>query len=430
MKLKELSEKSKRHLTIFVIVLSLISIAANFKYRKMYNTTAERTVMRTDSEGYYQYLPHFFIFDWDRMDKMHWAKQYGEGKTLNIYTCGVAIMQTPFFLITHATSYFFELDTEGYSPQYFLSVFFASLFYVLLGLLLLYKFLRRFINHNSALWSIILLFFATNLFYYTTIAPGMSHAYSFSLVAIFIYFTPIFYEKPNFRNLLFVAFPLALATLIRPTNLLIAIFLFLYGIHNWSDFKERFNFWLKRWYFLVVMLLAGILMFVPQMLYWHAVTGKYIFYSYQDEGTFPYWLSPQIYTVLIGPRNGWLLYTPLMIFSVSGLIYLVYKRKLSALAISIIMVLIIYINSSWWRPTFSGAAGYRALIGYLPFMAIPLGFVIHKINSRNNLILKTVLISIFLLFIVYNIRFSYIYNSGVWWNEEWTWYNFERLIKF
>jgi len=429
MKRKGTVSKARKQLIRFVILFTLLGMLANMAYRQAYHVTAEKTVMRTDSEGYYQYLPHFFIMDWDRMDKMHWAKQYGEGKTLNIYTCGVAYMQLPFFLAAHGLSYFFEQDTSGYAPFYFLSVFFASLFYVLLGLIFIYKFLLRFFTHQTALWTIVLLFFATNLFYYTTIAPGMSHAYSFSLFGMFIYFVPVFYEKPSLKNLFCLAIPLAVATLIRPTNLLLSLFLFLYDVFGWKDLKSRFGFWFRRWYYLLVMLAIGILAWVPQMVYWHAVTGKYIFYSYQDEGTFPYLLSPKIFTVLIGPRNGWLIYTPLMILAVGSLLVLSVKKKLSSWAITLIMVMIIYINSSWWRPTFSGAAGYRALIEYLPFMAVPFAWFFEKAYAKKKA-LKIGLTSVFVIFIIYNILFSYKYSSWLWWNTDWQWSYFLRLVKF
>ncbi len=428
MRKKEVADVAKKQLKRFVVIVALAGMVANLTYRKTNHIGSDRLVLRTDSEGYYQYLPHFFIQDWDRMDKMHWAIDYN-GKMLNVYTCGVAIMQMPFFLMAHVISYFADLETTGNTQVYYLSIFFASLFYVLIGLLLLYQFLRRFINHKSALWSVVLLFFATNLFYYTNLTSGMAHAYSFCLVATLVYFTPRFYENTGVKNLLYVAFPLGLATLLRPTNLLIVIFFFLYEVSTWEAFKKRLLFWLKHWYYLLIMLLVGLLVFVPQMLYWHHITGKYIFYSYVGGG-FPYWKNPQIFTVLLGPRNGWFVYTPLMLFSVSGLVYLLYKRKFSALAITIIMVLIIYINSSWWCPTFSGAAGYRALIGYLPFMALPLGYVIHQNELKKNKMLWRAMISVFCLFIVYNILFSYKYSPWLWWNTDWQWSYLLRLFKF
>lgn len=424
-----LEQTAIRQLRAFIIIYMILGTFANVTFRTVNKTTADKTIMRTDSEGYYQYLPHFFILDWAQMDKMHWTVKYENGKNLNVYTCGVAIMQSPFFLAAHAISYFFELERTGYTSVYFLSLFYASLFYVLLGLLFLYKFLRRFFNHKAAFSSIILIFFATNLFYYTIIAPGMSHAYSFSLVAFFIFAVPVFYENPTFKNILLVAFPLALATLIRPTNLLVVFFLFLYDTYDVGALRTRIRFWLTRWYFLFILLVVGVVVVSPQMLYWHFITGKYIFYSYQDGGTFPYWLSPKIFTVLFGPRNGWYLYTPLMIFATIGLIYLAKKKQLSSWAIALILVAIIYINSSWWRPTFSGAAGYRALIEYLPFMAIPLSYFSDKIFNKRKLFVRLYW-GVLVFFVIYNVLFAYKYSPWHWWNTEWQWSYFLKLVKF
>ena len=419
----------KSQLKWFVIIFCILGFVANDVYRHDKNTTAEKTLMRNDSEGYYQYLPHFFIKDWNEMDKMHWAKRYDDGKTLNVYTCGVAIMQTPFFLAAHAFSYFFGLEMTGYTPIYFTFVFFASLFYSLLGLLFIYKCLRNLVSHKAALWTIILTYFATNLLYYTAIIPGFSHAYSFSAIAVFIYFVPEFYKKPGVKYLLLLALPLALATLIRPTNIFIAFYLFLYDVYSFKDLKYRINYWLKSWYYLLVLLIIGFIMYVPQMLYWHTVTGDWIVYSYMDE-RFTNFLSPKIFTVLFGPRNGWFIYTPLMIFSALSLIYLAYKRQLSSWAIIFVLILIIYMNGSWWRPTFSSAAGYRALIEYLPFMAIPFAWFFENIYLKKNTIIKYALSFTFGFFVVFNILFMYKYNAHIWWNEPWEWSNFLMLVRF
>jgi hypothetical protein len=34
------------------------------------------------------------------------------------------------------------------------------------------------------------------------------------------------------------------------------------------------------------------------------------------------------------------------------------------------------------------------------------------------------------LFVVYNLLFSYKYNPHIWWNLEWEWSNFLRLVEF
>ncbi len=411
------------------ILFIIIGLACNVTYRHYSGFKTRSFVMSSDMEGYYQYLPYVLLKPKEEIKTMRWAKEYEDGKKLNVFTCGVAIMQLPFFLAAHGISKYLDLEATGYGPVYFSSVFIATLFYVLFGLIFLYFALLRYFKPKLAFWIVVLIFYATNLFYYTTISPGMSHAYSFSLIAMYLYFVPLFYEKPNLKNTILMAFPLALATLIRPTTIIITIYFLLYNITQFSELKERVQFLLRKWYFVILILVIAIVVFIPQMLYWHAVTGKFFYYSYQEEG-FTNILSPHIKTVLIGARNGWFIYTPLMFFAFVSLVYLTFKKKLNSIPTLLILIIIVYLNGSWWRPTFSSATGYRALIGYLPFMAIPLGYLIQRVNARENKILKYILIFVFILFIVYNIRFSYIYNSGVWWNEEWTWYNFERLIKF
>lgn len=411
------------------ILFYLLGLLANVTYKYFGNVPAERYVMGSDMEGYYQYLPHVFIKDIESIKKMHWAGMYENGNTLSFFTCGVAIMEAPFFLIAHGASYYFDLDTSGYAPVYFTSVFFAALFYVLIGLIFLYKALLRYFERKYAFWTTALVFYATNLFYYTIISPGMSHAYSFSLICAFIYFVPVFYDRPTVKNTLKLIFPLALAVLIRPTNLLVGLYFVLFDISSFKQLGDRLLFYAKKWYLFVIMVIATLVVFTPQMLYWHYVTGKYIIYSYQNSG-FTNLLSPYIATVLIGARNGLFIYTPLMFVATIGLLYLAYKKKMSAIGIVLIMIIIVYLDASWCVPTFSGAAGYRALIEFYPLLALPLAFVVQHVMAGNRKYLKIGFETLLIFFVVYNVLFTYKYSNWLWWNTDWHWSYLLRLIKF
>ena len=155
------------------------------------------------------------------------------------------------------------------------------------------------------------------------------------------------------------------------------------------------------------------------------MTGKWFIYSYQKEG-FDNALHPQIRTVLIGARNGWYLYTPLMLVATVGLFYLAWTKKYSGAALFLVMLLIVYINSSWWLPTFSSAVGYRTLVEWIAFMAIPLAYLIENTWKRRNW--RIALHSLFAFFVVYNLLFSYRYDNYLWWNTDWDWANFLRLV--
>lgn len=420
----KLSKLAKLSVLFIVLVIS-----ANVTFRVFEGMKTRNFVMSSDMEGYYQYLPYVLLKDREEISQMRWAKPYGEDKKLNAFTCGVAIMQLPFFLVAHGVTKYLELEPTGYGPVYFTSVFIATIFYVLAGLIFLYYWLMRFFKPKIAGWVTGLVFVATNLFYYTAISPGMSHAYSFSLVAMYLYFVPRFYEQTTFKNTLLTAFPIALLTLIRPTSLVLALYFVLYDVTSFSALKERIVFFVRKWNYMVLFPIVGFIVFIPQMLYWHEVTGSYFFYSYQEEG-FTNILSPKIFTVLLGPRNGWFIYTPLMLVAFITLLYLVYRKKLNSIPTLIVLVIIIYLNGSWWRPTFSSAAGYRALIEYIPLMAVPLGFFIEKVSERDNKRLKQLMIAVFALFVIYNILFAFKYSPWLWWNTDWQWSHFLRLIKF
>ncbi len=428
MKIRNRTLKVSR-ITQIALIFALAGLLSSVAHRNIKTVNVRHFVMGSDMQGYYQYLPTFFLHDWNDFERLPYAKPYEDGKTLNVYTCGVAIMQAPFFLAAHVTALFFQIDTQkGYSNIHFSFVFIAALFYGTLGFVFVYKILKRLFPERESLVTAALLFFGTNLYYYTIFSPGMSHVYSFALIAMYVYYVPIFYKNPGFTSTLKLILPLALATLIRPTNLIAGLYFIFYGVGGWKDCKERFKFLAARWKYILMMLLVGIIVFVPQMAYWYKVTGNIFVYSYQSEG-FPYIMSPRIITVLFGARNGWYLYTPLMFVASLSLIYLAVKRQLDGVVILFIMAIIIYINGSWWAPTFSAAVGYRALIEFLPFMAIHLAFFIRWVYNSGYKLLKTSTTILLLFFVVYNILFSFKYNTWQWWDSPWDWNNILHIFR-
>ena len=408
----------------------LAGLVINYIYRQVFHSIPiEKMILGSDMEGYYQYLAHFFIKDWELFDRMPWTIGYGEGKALSVFTCGVAILWTPFFLIAHFASIFLGLEANGYTHLYFGMVLVAGIVYTYIGLVFLYLFLRDFFNHRVSLITVVLIFLATNVFFYSILlGAGMSHVYSFAMVSAYLYFSNRFIKTPSLKYLILLGVPFALAVLIRPTNIISGLYLFLFGVYNAASFSERWRFWISNYKSVLILLLIGFIVFIPQMAYWHAVTGKFLVYSYQNYG-FPYWTSPKIGVVLFGKYNGWFTYTPLMLLAVTGLIFQVIKRQMNSWAVLLIIVLCIYVNGSWWWPTFGAAVGQRAMIDYLPFMAAPLALGVQKSHdfSENTRVVIGILI---LIFIFYNIQFGFRYDAGQWWDTPMSWSKFFDVLKF
>ena len=234
-------------------IFLMVGLVINYIYRMIFHQTPiDKIILGSDMEGYYQYLAHFFIKDWALFDRMPWTIGYGEGKTLSVFTCGLAILWSPFFLIAHLISIFLGLDSDGYSNLYFGFILIAGIFYTYIGLVFIYKFLREFFEQKISLLTTALFFLATNVFFYSVLlGAGMSHIYSFSMIAIYLYYCNQFSKESSFKNLLFLGVPFALAVLIRPTNIISGLYLFLYGVNNLATLKERITFWIKNYWAII-----------------------------------------------------------------------------------------------------------------------------------------------------------------------------------
>lgn len=412
-------------------LLFLVSgLIVNYLFRQVFHhIPVDKIILGSDPTGYYQYLPTFFLQDWDKFNYLPWAISYGETKWLSVFTCGLAILWSPFFLIAHFLTLFFGLQADGWANLYYGFMVIAALFYVYAGLVFLYKFLREYFEHKTALYTTILMFIATNVFYYTMImGAGMSHAYSFSLICMYLYYVHRFFISPKLKFLILLSLPLCLAVLIRPTNIISALLLILYGVNNFRALRERLLFWIKNYYYVLLIFLIGFVVFIPQMLYWHTVTGKYIYYSYQEFG-FSNWLTPKFGVVLFGKFNGWLTYTPVVLFALYGLFRLIRKRELHSIAILVVLVCAVYINASWWVPTFSSALGQRAMIDFMPFIAIPLAWTFNRIDNESRSC-RTVFMVLIGLIIFYNVQFSFRYDPVIWWTPPFSWDKFFNYLWF
>ncbi len=408
----------------------LAGLIVNYLYRMVvHSTPIDKIILGSDMEGYYQYLAHFFIKDWELFSRMPWAIGYGEGKTLSVFTCGVAILWTPFFLIAHLASIFLGLEANGYTHLYFGMVLVAGIVYTYIGLVFLYRFLREFFDHRVSLITTSLFFLATNVFFYSVLlGAGMSHVYSFTMISVYLFYSNKFVKQPTLNNLILLGVPFALAVLIRPTNIISGLYLFLFGIYNSETFKERLAFWIKNYRSILVLLLIGFIVFIPQMAYWHYVTGKFLVYSYQDYG-FPFWNMPKIGVVLFGKYNGWFTYTPIMLFAVAGLFVMIKNKQQNSWAVLLILILCIYVNGSWWFPTFGAAVGQRAMIDYLPYMAAPLALMMNKVFNFPKPV-KVLVSLVVLVIIFYNIQFAFRYDPGQWWDTPMSWGKFWNVLKF
>ncbi|PHN00958.1 hypothetical protein [Flavilitoribacter nigricans] len=400
-------------------IVYTIAFAFNFRKRSL------DAVIWSDAEGYYMYLPAVFIYDgFEDIPVRTGAAEFrpypGTDKIFDKYTCGVAMMQLPFFLAAHAVAVATpDYPPDGHSPPYVISLLLAGLCHGFLGIFLLRTNLRVHFKGITPDIVALSLLLGTNLLHYIAREPGMSHVYSFVLFNLFIWLTDRYYRTQGSWPLAWgLAATLGWIVLIRPTNLLLALFFFFYTTDGRLDIRERLQFLWERFAQLWLFPLLGLLWFVPQMLYWKYATGSFLVDSYQEEG-FIYWNDPKLWEVLFSIKNGWLLFSPLLALALIGLLAGAIRGIHNSRLILIIWILCWYAFSSWSSWWFGGAFGHRAFVEFYALLAFPLALVVQWILSLRQWWWPVLFFAVWLLLIYYNLGLDEHYFGPHY--EWWSW---------
>ncbi len=347
----------------------------------------KKNVIDWDVTQYYSYLPATFMYhDYTFADpdslwqEAHFKYTVAEGDTLPVkMTAGLAYLYSPFFLSAHGYALNSSYPADGFSTPYKIGILFSALVFAILGFYFLSKFIAHFFSERIAVLTSLVVFLGTNLTYYTFVEP-MSHVYSFALISIFLFSCVRYFSSQSLFYTLVIGLSLGVLVLIRPVNFLVVLFPIVLLLSGYFKFRLQKT---TALHFLIIIGLC-VLVTIPQLLYWRQVTGNWLYYSYGEEGFF--FLDPEIWKGLFSYRKGLFIYSPVLILSVFGFFQLFRSHKKLAVASAILLVAAIWVIFSWWCWWYGGGFGARALIDYLPFMAIPLAAFLHWVSKKNILI--------------------------------------------
>lgn len=350
-----------------------------------------------DIETYYHYLPATIIhgdpFDLGYvvpLDSLTLHPGEGQlahgvrrnpstGRDVLKVTCGVALMELPFFLLAHAYCTVFDhAIADGYSAPYQLMVSLSAVCSTLIGMLVLSAFLRRHAQDRAIACALIVLCLGTNLFFYSTVDSGMPHSYLFLLFAVVLERTDAWYRAPTIRKAVVLGLALGLIVLIRPLDILIALVPLLWP----CDGKLQ----LLRAHasHVVVLLLFAALPLLPQFAYWKAATGQWMYWSYEGEG---FDLGhPHVLDGLFSYRKGWFVYSPLVLLGFAGTAWMVGRRMWRPFAwpIGVYFALTIYFVFSWTAWWYGGGFGCRPMVGPLALLALPMALLTETVIDRSR----------------------------------------------
>lgn len=382
----------QKHLTKFLIILIGATMVYTSSNLNWYKNTWLR-VIGCDAKGYYAYLPALFIYDdpnFGYYNEIENEKYYHEfnryeyrvkvnERYVDRYFCGVAVLQAPFFFIAHGLSHLLDYPTDGYSKLYIFGICMAAIFYLCLGLFFLDNILKRFgVTNAKRVLTILAVAFGTHAFYYTVGEPGMSHIYSFALIAGLIYYGQKYFEYQNKWLIPLLAVIYALIGLVRPANL-IAILLLPFIAENFSSLKSGIQYAFKKWPVLLLSIVLCVSIGSLQFIYYKMASGQFIVDTYGEEGF--NFLDPHFIDILFSYKKGLFVYTPMLLLSLAGIFFLWKRNRFQTISLGLFLVILTYVLSSWWSWWYGGSFSSRAFVEYIPLFAILLGIMLQDMKK-------------------------------------------------
>ena len=142
-------------------------------------------IIQNDVVSYYAYLPAAFIykdlsFEFiadlpSDFEASIWTETSPNGKQTLKTSMGVAVLNLPFFGLAHISANLFGIPANGYTSPYHLFILIAAISYLAAGIFYLRRILLLYFKEPIVIISLLVIVLGTNLFYYSTVEPGMSH---------------------------------------------------------------------------------------------------------------------------------------------------------------------------------------------------------------------------------------------------------------
>lgn len=399
------------------ILSCLILLYTSFIFYPKWNAEHTEATIAWDVSGYYWYLPATFIYkDLKKqefadsiIDKYNptpeWMQSFKHksGNQVNVYSSGMAVMYLPFFTVAHLAAKPLGYPADGFSIPYQLAIQIGGVLMALIGLWYYRKLLRKWFSDKTVSIMLLLIVVGTNYLNYAAIETGLSHNWLFTLYALLLLNTYNFYNRPSYNYSIRIGLLIGLITLIRPTEIISILIPLLWGMEeiSISAIKKQLKYLSTQYKQILLTSVAVIAIGSIQIIYWLYVTGEPLVYSYEEKGFS--WLAPHFKSYMFSTRSGWLMYTPLLLFSFLGLIpFLKYGEN--KVMVFLFFFLSLYITSAWdiW---WYGGSGGRAMIQSYPVILIPFATLIERLQYTK--VIKWLLAPFMLLFAYINIWFTY-----------------------
>jgi hypothetical protein len=403
-------EKLKRISFITFIVLSCFLFV--FRISRV-----EKNEIAWDVLGYYLYLPATFVHHDPMLKDITWLKQVNaernltgtlyqltwnkKGEPMYFFLMGMAILYLPFFLLGHFYALIFGFSPDGFSIPYQYSMVLGGIIYTLIGLFYLRKILRCFFNEWISSIVMIIIVFGTNYIHHLTTKDLETVNVLFMFTTLIVWNTIQWHDNFKPKHIIAIGIFFTLMGLVKPSEVFILAIPVFWNVTSFQGLIDKIILLFSHRKPIFIAMGLGLLIALPQMVYWYLKTGKPLFDSYNNPGVGLDFTSPHTFDVLFSYRKGWFIYTPIMIFSLIGFYFTFKQNRKIFYALLIYFLVSFYILSSWSEWWYGAAFSCRPVITAYPILAVTLGYFIAFISQQKR-ILQALVATSMLFFIFLN----------------------------
>jgi hypothetical protein len=349
------NQKLRRSQFLYPTALVLVSLAILLPL--MYVSTESHW----DRRAFFSYLIDLFSghpFDLDYLAANPKAALFthypATGRTVSLWGPGTSIMWLPFYSICRLVYPTTPLDAY----PFWWACAFASLLYVVAGMVLLFETLRRWFPAWAAFIATLAMLLATPLIFYAAKNSGTSHGPSFFLVALMLWLVAT-QDWYRLRTWIIFGAVVGFAGMVRTQMIFFAPLCLIAARPNWKQ--------------AAYCAAAAFVAFLPQMIFWKATFGRW-FVNPQGEIMSHYFHIPAVAHVLFHPYHGAFTWHPLMLVASIGLAALLWKQpRLAAICLFVFAVQVIINASVNWSA--AASFGNRRFCDCLPLLAVGLCYL-------------------------------------------------------
>jgi hypothetical protein len=381
-----------------------------------------------DVLGYYLHLPAWFIYHDHGLNDIAWIQQLmdqynftgtlyqiGRGPTgdpIFFFLMGMSLFYLPWFLIAQLVAPLLSFPADGFSLPYQYILAFGTITYTVIALVYLRKILLTFFRDKLTAVLLIILVAGTNYLHFVTIKNLETANVLFLLVTLVVYNTIQWHQRFKLKNLVVISISIVLAALVKPSEVLVVFIPLFWGIYNKQTFYSKLQ--LLKSYRKQLMIGTGLafLLAIPQMIYWYSETGSFIYDSYKNPAVGLDLFAPHILNVLFSFKKGWLLYTPVMWFSIAGLFVLYKRNRAVFVPVVIYAATAFYLLASWTEWWYGASYSIRPMISLYPVLLIAMGYFFVWVWEQRVWIKASVLAFV-VFFMLLNLFQTWQFNNYV-----------------